>query len=58
MCFRIGGDEFAVLISGERVEEQYEEGVVRFHKKMEEYNALPDKKLRIRINGCMTIKKR
>lgn len=49
MCFRIGGDEFAVLISGERVEEQYEEGVVRFHKKMEEYNALPDKKLRISI---------
>lgn len=52
MCFRIGGDEFAVLISGERVKEQYEEGIARFHEKMEAYNALPDKKLRISIaNG-------
>lgn len=49
MCFRIGGDEFAVLISGERVREQYEEGLVRFHEKIEEYNAMPDKKLRISI---------
>lgn len=55
MCFRIGGDEFAVLISGERVEEQYEEGIAHFHEKMEAYNALPDKKLRISIASGFAI---
>lgn len=48
-CFRIGGDEFAVLISGERVQEQYEEGIVAFREKIEQHNALPDKKFRISI---------
>lgn len=49
MCFRIGGDEFAVLISGEQVQEQYEEGIARFHEKMEQYNMLSDKKFRLSI---------
>lgn len=49
MCFRIGGDEFAVLISGEQVQEQYEEGIVRFREKMEQHNTLKDKKFRLSI---------
>ena len=49
MCFRIGGDEFAVIISGEQVQEQYEEGIVRFHENMEKYNTQPDKKFRLSI---------
>ena len=49
MCFRIGGDEFAVLISGEQVQEQYEKGIARFHENMEQYNTLPDKKFRLSI---------
>lgn len=48
-CFRIGGDEFAVLISGEHVQEHYEEGFVRFTDQMKQYNDLPDKKFRISI---------
>lgn len=48
-CFRIGGDEFAVLINGEDVQKQYEKGIVRFREKMEEYNGLSDKKFRISI---------
>lgn len=48
-CFRIGGDEFAVLISGERVRERYEESFVRFSDGMKQYNELPDQKFRISI---------
>ena len=48
-CFRIGGDEFAVLISGDHVQEHYEEGFVRFTDQMKQYNELPDKKFRISI---------
>ena len=48
-CFRIGGDEFAVLLDGDNVQKDYEEGVARFSENMEQFNALPDKKFRISI---------
>lgn len=48
-CFRIGGDEFAVLISGDHVQEYYEESLARFSDKMKQYNELPDKEFRISI---------
>ena len=55
MCFRIGGDEFAVLISGEQVQEQYEKGIARFHENMEQYNTLPDKKIRLSIASGFSV---
>ncbi|MCM1157179.1 MAG: GGDEF domain-containing protein [Bacteroidales bacterium] len=48
-CFRIGGDEFAVLISGDDVPGCYEEGIIRFSEAIKQYNELPDKKFRISI---------
>lgn len=48
-CFRIGGDEFAVLLSGENVQERYEQGIVKFQEGMKQHNAEPDKKFRISI---------
>ncbi|MCM1181177.1 MAG: GGDEF domain-containing protein [Clostridium sp.] len=48
-CFRIGGDEFAVLISGDHVQERYEEGFTRFSDNMKQHNDLPDKEFRISI---------
>lgn len=48
-CFRIGGDEFAVLISGDNVQKSYEESIIRFSDKINQYNELPDKEFRISI---------
>ena len=48
-CFRIGGDEFVVLLHGEEVQENYEAGLERFTKKIERHNAMPDKTFRISI---------
>lgn len=48
-CFRIGGDEFAVLLSGDNVEERYNKGIEVFTEKVREHNALPDKEFRISI---------
>lgn len=48
-CFRIGGDEFVVLMHGEDVQERYEEGLERFTKQVERFNEVPDKKFRISI---------
>lgn len=48
-CFRIGGDEFAVLLSGENVQKRYEDCIVRFMDSVKAYNALPDKRFRISI---------
>lgn len=48
-CFRIGGDEFAVLLSGEHVQQRYEESIVRFSDGMKQYNQQSDKKFRISI---------
>lgn len=48
-CFRIGGDEFAVLISGSNVKVRCEQGLMSFKKKMAEHNKKPDKSFRISI---------
>ncbi len=48
-CFRIGGDEFAVLISGNSVKQRCEQGLMSFKRKMAEHNRKPDKAFRISI---------
>lgn len=48
-CFRIGGDEFAALLSGDNVEGRYKEGIEVFKDNVKEHNALPDKEFRISI---------
>lgn len=48
-CFRIGGDEFAVLLSSLEVKSHYETGIARFFQGIEQYNELPDKEFRISI---------
>lgn len=48
-CFRIGGDEFAVLLDGESVQRDYEEGIKRFSELIKQFNAQPDKEFRISI---------
>lgn len=48
-CFRIGGDEFAVLLSGDGVEERYENAMNAFEALIDEYNQRDDKEFRISI---------
>ncbi|MDE5873349.1 MAG: GGDEF domain-containing protein, partial [Lachnospiraceae bacterium] len=48
-CYRIGGDEFIVIITGEVPVAQYNEGMKRFESAIAEHNANPDKKFRISI---------
>lgn len=37
-CFRIGGDEFFVVLEGKKCEEHFEEGIKVFEKSVKEYN--------------------
>lgn len=48
-CYRIGGDEFAVLLSGDNVQERYDRGIVFFRELMNQHNEQPDKEFRISI---------
>lgn len=48
-CYRIGGDEFAVILSGDDVQERYERGIVRFSRAMHECNQQPDRTFGISI---------
>lgn len=48
-CFRIGGDEFAVLLSGDKVEDRYKSGIEIFAENVRAHNNLPDKEFRISI---------
>jgi diguanylate cyclase (GGDEF)-like protein len=41
-CYRIGGDEFAVILCGEAVEQLYRIGLKYFEKFLSDYNARPD----------------
>lgn len=50
-CFRIGGDEFAGVLIGEKVEERCEKVLVLFRDAMECYNAMPGQSIRISIAG-------
>ena len=50
-CFRIGGDEFAGVLVGEKVEERCEKVLALFRDAMECYNAMPKQSIRISIAG-------
>lgn len=48
-CFRIGGDEFAVFLSGDHVEERYQFGVDQFRMEIRQHNEKPDKAFQLSI---------
>lgn len=48
-CFRIGGDEFSVLLSGNQLQKRYEEGIIHFADAVKQYNTAPDQIFRISI---------
>lgn len=48
-CYRIGGDEFAVILSGNDVEQRCQDGVCRFAEAMNRYNAADGRPFRISI---------
>lgn len=48
-CYRIGGDEFVVIITGDIPTAQYKEGMRYFEAAITEHNANPDKKFRLSI---------
>lgn len=48
-CFRIGGDEFAVIMRGSGVTERCEKSIAEFSGQTERHNSSPDSKLRISI---------
>lgn len=48
-CYRIGGDEFAVILSGDNVRTRYEDGIEEFKSLVDSHNKLDDKKFRISI---------
>ena len=48
-CFRIGGDEFVVLLSGEKVSERYEQGIAGFQTEIKQHNDIPDKDFTLSI---------
>lgn len=48
-CYRIGGDEFVVLLSGDHVRKRYDAGIVRVKEEMKTYNERSDKEFRISI---------
>ena len=48
-CYRIGGDEFACIISGEDVADRCEKAIVCFKKGMDDYNSVEGQPFRISI---------
>lgn len=48
-CYRIGGDEFSVLLDGENVEERFCNGIDTFIKLTEEFNSQPKKDFRVSV---------
>lgn len=48
-CFRIGGDEFAVIIRGEDIQNRYEEGMREFERLTALHNSAPYCKFRVSI---------
>ncbi|MDE6016418.1 MAG: GGDEF domain-containing protein [Acetatifactor sp.] len=49
ICYRIGGDEFACIISGEDVAGRCEKAIVCFKKGMDDYNSVEGQPFRISI---------
>ncbi len=48
-CYRIGGDEFAVILEGNGIQEKYENCLKNFNENIDKYNALPDKEFDLSI---------
>lgn len=48
-CFRIGGDEFAVIICGEDIQSRYEKGMQKFEELTAAHNSAPDCEFRVSI---------
>lgn len=48
-CFRIGGDEFAVVMCGSNIKERYEEGMLNFNELTMQHNSSPNIKFRVSI---------
>lgn len=48
-CFRIGGDEFAVIIRSENIKERYENGMLIFNELTSQHNDSPGCKFRVSI---------
>ena len=48
-CFRIGGDEFAVLLNGDDLQEMYEKGIESFADRVKQHNDMREKHFRISI---------
>lgn len=48
-CFRIGGDEFAVIMQGDNIEERCDKSMQEFNAQMERHNSALDSKFRISI---------
>lgn len=48
-CYRIGGDEFSILISGENVQQRCEQGLRNFRTFTDAYNQNPETPFRISI---------
>ena len=49
ICYRIGGDEFVCILSGEEVASRCEKAIVRFKKAMDDYNSVKGQPFRISI---------
>ncbi len=48
-CFRIGGDEFAVIMRGDDIKERCDKGLREFGSQTERHNSAPNSKFRISI---------
>lgn len=48
-CFRIGGDEFAVIMRGDNIKERCDKSLQEFNSQMERHNSTPDSEFRISI---------
>ena len=48
-CFRIGGDEFAVIFNGDNIQDNYETGIKRFETDVKRHNDMREKNFRISI---------
>jgi diguanylate cyclase (GGDEF)-like protein len=48
-CFRIGGDEFAVLLSGEGVDDRYHKAIADFRRGIDEHNSDKNKEFYLSI---------
>lgn len=48
-CFRIGGDEFAVIMTGDNIQERFDRSLPEFNSQMDRHNGAPNSEFRISI---------